>query len=108
MSRESPAGVAAQWNAHLEKWKSSGLSLRAFAEREKLKINSLWYWKRRLLGTKSRPTVTLVPVVVAPTKAEPENKPLYELILRSGHTLRVPADFDDQTLRRLIATLGGG
>ncbi len=107
MPRESHGEVRAQWKGHLDKWKSSGLSLRAFGEREGLSVNTLWYWKRRILGAKTRPVLELVPVVVAPKAPVQERKALYELVLRSGHTLRVPADFDDKTLRRLLDTLGG-
>lgn len=108
MSRTIPGEAEARWKVHVEKWKSSGLSLRNFAEQEKLNINSLWAWKKRLLGTTPRSAPELVPLVVVSKPSELESNAVYELVLRSSHTLRVPADFDDKTLRRLLDTLGGG
>src|SRR5258705_10519128 len=36
MARRKAGEAAARWKAHVESWQSSGLSLRAFSEREKL------------------------------------------------------------------------
>lgn len=106
MSRTIPGEAEARWKVHVEKWKSSGLSLRNFAEQEKLNINSLWAWKKRLLGTTPRSAPKLVPLVVASKPSKSESNAIWELVVRSGHTLRAPTDFDDRTLRRLPDALG--
>ena len=36
---------------------------------------------------------------------EPEHPHGVELVLRSGHRLRIPADFDETGLRRLMGVL---
>jgi hypothetical protein len=98
-----PAGEAeAQWRARLEAWDASGLSLRAFALREGLKPYTLWSWKRRLRGT--TPAATAFATVVVEPSREPRGG-AFELTVQ-GMSLRIPADFDEASLARLVSLLG--
>lgn len=99
-----PAGEAeAEWRARLESWDASGLTLRAFALREGLNAHTAWRWKKRLRGV-AAPAPSFAAVVVehaAGTRGAP-----FELVTASGMSLRIPADFDEAALARLVALLG--
>jgi hypothetical protein len=95
------------WREHVEKWTASGLSVREFATREGVRPERLFFWKRRLRSSSAmavagvsfaKVSVQAVPVDVA--------EPL-ELVTRTGHVIRVRPRFDETTLLRLVAVLGG-
>lgn len=101
-----PAGEAeAEWRARLESWDASGVSLRAFALREGLDPHSAWRWKKRLRG--AAPAATGFAAVVVEHAAGTRSVP-FELVVGAGMSLRIPADFDEAALMRLIALLGRG
>ena len=107
------------WTEWVTKWNSSGSSQAAFCREHGLNGNTFNYWKlrvlkqhsgtkrsRRVLGAKAAANggevkFTPVRVVTAPACA-------YEVSLRSGHTIRIAADFDETSLRRLIGVLEAG
>jgi hypothetical protein len=100
-----PAGEAeAEWRGRLEAWDASGLSLRAFALREGLNPHTAWLWKKRLRGL-TPVTTSFASVVVGAT---PGSSAAFELVVRGGMALRIPPDFDEATLERLVALLGRG
>jgi len=86
-------------------------SLRALAERCGVKLRTLYYWHQRLArrAREGRPPAAaqLLPVEVASDLLGLESPPpSFEVALRiSGHVLRVPPEFDAETLRRLVDTL---
>ena len=101
-----PTGQAeAEWSARLEAWDASGLSLRAYALREGLKPHTLWSWKRRLRGT--TPAVRgFAPVVLE--GGGDRRDASFELVVGGGMSLRIPPDFDEEALARLVSLLGRG
>ncbi|WP_394840662.1 hypothetical protein LZC95_26550 [Pendulispora brunnea] len=109
MPQGAPGKAEARWRVHVEKWKTSGLTVREFASQERLSVQSLWAWKGRLLGV-TRPVSKpkFVPIVVTSKETKADKSAPFELILRTGHTLRVPAHFDAKALRRLLDAVGGG
>ena len=97
---------AETWRARVEDWKSSGVSLDEFIIQTGLKPRTFRWWiaelrRRDRLAKHEAPT--FVPVTVAPRPPAPA----MEVVLRNGHVLRVAADFDPVSLRRLIAAVGG-
>lgn len=100
-----PSGEAeAQWRARLEAWDASGLSLRAYAQREGFNAHTFWMWKKRLRGT--TPATTSFASVVL-DHSQPARS-AFELVVGNGLSLRIPADFDEAALARLVALLGRG
>ena len=97
---------AETWRARVEDWKSSGVSLDEFIKQTGLKPRTFRWWvaelRRRERDARREPP-TFVPVTVTPRAMVPA----MELVLRNGHVLRVGADFDPVSLRRLIAAVGG-
>ena len=96
------------WKERVQQWLASGLGAREFATREGLRPERLLFWKRRLRASSAIAVagVSFAKVTVAPSRAESTSGSL-ELVTRSGHTVRVRADFDEATLRRLLTVLGG-
>lgn len=106
MARSKSGEAARKWGGHLEAWKTSDLSLSAYAKREGLNVRSLYRWKTLLRGAAgvvvSAPT--FVPVVV--TESEPVDRGAFELTVAGGMSLRIPSDFDEVTLARIVRALG--
>jgi hypothetical protein len=107
----------------VERWGDSGLSAKQFADENGVSRQSLTFWKwklRREAGAHtqveesraknsragSRPTTTflqLLPTVATQTRSSS----LLELVPPKGLAVRIPPAFDEQTLKRLLALLGG-
>lgn len=118
MTREGRA----VWAKRVERWRDSGLTLKEFAAEIGVNANTLAGWRWRL-GAEGGPAPVAVKqhgpaflelvrageagASAPPTKAEGpavDAEPL-ELVLRSGHRIRVPASFDGVSLRRLVDVL---
>jgi|HubBroStandDraft_1064217.scaffolds.fasta_scaffold26143_3 hypothetical protein len=103
MGRRRAGEAEAEWRLRLEAWDASGLSLRAFALREQLCLHSLCRWKKRLRG--ATPAMgAFARVVVERVSTTPAGS--FELLVREGMSLRIPADFDEGSLARLVSLLG--
>ena len=90
--------------AVLARLESSGLSVPEFAARERLEPQRLYRWRAQLerapVARRSK-AASFIEIKTASTTC-------IEVVLRSGHALRVPAEFDADTLRRLVAMFEGG
>jgi hypothetical protein len=88
-----------------ERWKASGLSLRAFGAREGVSYSKLQYWHRKFRDAKSEQRKgELTPIRVVSGEADPEPQ-VFEVCLANGVGLGVPAGFDEGELQRLIGVL---
>jgi transposase len=103
MARSKKGEAEKKWRGVLESWDGSGLSLRAFAIREGLNVGSLCAWRRRLSPDGATST-SFVPVVVSDSATRSTEG--FEVVLRDGMALRIPPDFDEATLARLLRALG--
>jgi hypothetical protein len=82
----------------LTAFEDSGLSVVAFAEREGLDPQRVYFWKRRLEAASADAPLAFVEVM--PRRAE-----VVEIVLRSGRILRVPDSVDAAVLRQLVEAL---
>ena len=109
-----------EWAKRIERWQDSGLTAREFAAEIDVPASSLTYWKWKL-GQERKTSVGHATAPVAqpapgPRVLEPVREPRapelvatsLEVVLGSGIVVRVPPQFDDVTLRRIVAALGGG
>ena len=87
----------------LEAAQSSGLGLAAFATSVGLDAQRLYRWRRALRDREPAPP-QFAEVVVRPATPTPRSAPL-ELTAPSGHVVRLPCDFDERTLRRVLVVL---
>lgn len=95
------------WQMVLETFKSSGLSVRQFCQQEGLSEPSFYSWRKRL-STPQKPD---------PGKGSPQpdsfiqismptaKSGVLELILASGHTLRIPSDIDPAFLTGVLSSV---
>lgn len=113
------------WEKRVARWRESGLTAKEFALELGVNANTLGHWAWRLGHSEakrtteptrarpkpSRPSVAFVEVIPASPRAEqPQRAPSqaaapFELVLAGGRTLRVPADFAAESLRRLLTLL---
>ena len=104
--------MAAQWSelearAVLSAWRSSGVSIERFAAARGIVAQRIRWWKKKLEGSApaSRKSTALLPVRVVGT--EPTRGAPVQVILPSGHIVRVGRGFDEDTFARVMAILGG-
>ena len=124
MSRTSGSSRA-EWAKRVERWRDSGLTAREFGAETGLNPSTLLYWSSRLntssrckggveaQGTarrsKSNERRSAAPqprfVEVSPVAAASSSPAKLEVVLRGGAVVRVPVDFDDTTLSRVVSVL---
>ena len=85
----------------VRRWRASGLSAKAFAEREGIAYSTFLYWRRR-----HSEALDLVPVEVVDDDAgiEEGGEPI-EAETRTGLLVRIPRDLGGDELRRLMEVL---
>ena len=88
--------------AALAALKRSGLSVAHFADREGIDPQRLYAWRRRL-GLAGE-FVELAPRSALTVRGASGG---FEVMLRSGHVVRLAESFDAEGFRRLIAVLEG-
>jgi hypothetical protein len=100
-----------KWRAHVRRWKESGLTRDQFAALAGLNGGTLAYWQWRLHkegASKRAPKKSAPPKFIELTPMagwSPETPERIELVLTDGVVVRVPASFDDETLRRVLGVL---
>jgi hypothetical protein len=98
----------AKWRALIEAQEKSGLTARAFAESRGITVTTMYWWRSQL--RRRRPATELVPVDVVDDQGvvisgRGVGHADYELQLDGPMTLRIPGDFDESDLRRLVRAL---
>lgn len=112
------------WRGIIHRHQSSGLSVRAYCEREGLKDFNLLRWRREL-NRRDREKTTPLPSSAVEGANEARGSPVFlpvrvvdadrfpsrpaspiEIVLNGGPTVRVPAGFDPRTLDEVLAVLG--
>jgi hypothetical protein len=107
----SPTAAEKSWIPILVDWKKSGLGVREFCRRRRLRESAFWHWKteipdrerRRRELRQTKPALRILPVRVV---REPTSPGPIE-ILSGGRTLRIPGDFDAAVLRKVLFVLEG-
>ena len=91
---------AKEARAILKHLDASGLSVGAFAARYGLQVRRLYRWRAHLASAAP---------VAAPSFVEIERSPgvAVEVVLRTGHVIRVRDGFGEDLLRRVVAVLDG-
>jgi hypothetical protein len=94
----------AEWEALVAEWRAGDLSQQAFAKRKGLAPTTLSWWACRLRreARAAHAPARLVPVRVTGAAARETE---FVVRLRAGVEVTVPASFDADALRRLVATL---
>ena len=108
------------WAKRVERWQDSGLTAKEFAAELDVSPNSLTFWKWKLRQPTDSPRRVRKRVVAKCPDASPNFLQLVptspssqapvghlEVVVASGVVVRVPLDFDEPTLLRLVRALGG-
>ena len=107
--------LAETWKRRLDRWQQSGLSAALFAKQEKVSEPRLYTWRKRFADASQLPKTpalvapakatapAFVPVKVKPAPAPPSGS--IELTLKSGVTLRLPADVSVTRLAEMVKVL---
>jgi len=94
------------WRGVLRQWRASGLKVRRFCERHRIRESQFWWWRRRL---EESPASDGQPAFVPVTLVEPcePARAAIDIRLSSGHRLRVRSGCDRQLLADVVAVLEG-
>ncbi len=103
------------WTKRIERWRASGLTAEEFASEIGVKGNTLRHWSwvlgrkrgRRGDGLARRARPPEIAFVEVATPAPSASVEPLELVVRDGIRIRVPAAFDADALRRVIAAVEG-
>jgi hypothetical protein len=108
------------WEKRIARWRESGLTSKEFAAELGVNAATLMHWKYRLAAeargleqqTVALPTEAVRFVEVKTPIPETERPRIiaqaaFEVVLASGAVVRVPAHFDESTLRRLLDVMAG-
>jgi hypothetical protein len=107
------------WQAHRVAWQSSGLSQRAYCQREGLSFSAFGYWRSRVKAMGQAPLPAFMPVLIeapavkaeeaegavgsgSPAPISPGLGAGVEIRLKSGRTIVVAEHFDEVVLARVI------
>lgn len=111
--------TSAEWAKRVERWQDSGLTAKEFAAELNVNAGTLSYWKYKLqrqtapAERAARPGIRKAESTpgflrVVPVRAEAAvAAPRFEIIISERTTVRVPNDFDETALIRLVRALGG-
>src|SRR5690349_12049701 len=104
-----PARLSARrrWNSEyaravLKHLAASGMSVREFATRHGIDAQRVYRWRAQLGSVAAATTETAAFVEIKPAGGS-----AIEVVLRSGHVVRVGDGSVEETLRRLVAALDG-
>lgn len=94
------------WQDHVAAWEQSGIRQSEYCSRQGLNIKIFGYWKRKLCRKPAAP-LTFVPVAVKTSQATVV-KPTatLRLIIRGGSCIEIGDGFNQDTLRRVLDTVG--
>src|SRR5215213_868215 len=93
-----------RWRELVGHWKRSGLSSREFAPRVGINPRTLERWSYELGRQARRERETALATIVEVRGASSVDE-RFEVELHGGRRVRVPASFDGEALRRLVAAL---
>jgi hypothetical protein len=102
---------ARQMRRVLARWQRSGLTLRELGQHRGIPLSTLTWWRRvfRRAGEEEvngAPAENAVVFTEAPQSANVLRTPsVLEIVLHSGHVVRVPAGADTDTLPRVLQVL---
>ena len=102
---------ARQMRRVLAGWPHSGLTLREFGQRRGIPLSTLTWWRQvfRRAGEEEvdgAPAQNAVVFTEVPQPAKvARSAAVLEIILHSGHMVRVPAGTDSDTLQRVLQAL---
>ncbi|MCB2183769.1 MAG: hypothetical protein KQH63_17195 [Desulfobulbaceae bacterium] len=95
------------WKAHIQAWEKSGLSQNDYCRRNKLKVKSFWYWKKKFTSKTAAGAVNFVPVPVPSEKSQKISGSDFSglTLFLNNIEIQVSNDFNTTTLTRVVDAL---
>jgi len=103
MGRLRDRGKEQVWRKWIGNWRRGTLTVDAFCARYGLSDSAFRYWQRTIAERDGAPAE--MPAFVAVGVATVPMTSTLEVVLGCGRVVRVPAGFDAETLRQLLAVL---
>src|SRR5262245_31011664 len=103
--RRSDPATHRRWQQRLDRFRTSGLTVADFCEREGISTASFYAWRRRFEAD-SGPAAVGAPHLVPVRLVTPPTSAPVELLLPSVAILRLSPDTDLAWLRQLLPVLG--
>jgi len=103
-----------EWQKRIERWSDSGLSAEQFAAETGINAGTLQFWKYKLrkqrgdASPRRAPRNVPAPIVSSLVEVRPVNVAAdsrFEIELNNGRRLRLPATFDPDAVKTLVAVL---
>jgi desulfoferrodoxin (superoxide reductase-like protein) len=94
----------AHWRMHLQRQQASGGTARAYCRLHGLAESAFHYWRREI-ARRDRQNQAVDQAAFVPVVVESPAESAIEVMLASGHVVRVRAGFDAEVLRQLLALL---
>ena len=110
------------WRRLIQQWRHSGMTIRDFCVEHEVSEPSFFAWRRTIAdrdrqsgqpsadgygnvdSNRTQDSPAFVPLRVVSTVSTPAGT-AFEVVLRDGRIVRVPAGFDPATLRQLLVLL---
>src|SRR5262245_54121959 len=103
--RRSDPTTHRRWQQRLDRFRTSGLTVADFCEREGISTASFYAWRRRFEAGSAPAAADAPRLVPVRLVTRPASAPV-ELLLPSGVVLRLSPDTDLAWLRQLLPVLG--
>ena len=102
--RNRDTARARKMRSMLKELEDSGLSVREFSRQREIATSRIWYWRKRFRKDERAESPSPGPMV--PVTIRPEPRAQAPLIVEiNDRRIHVPADFDSDSLRRLVMAL---
>ena len=95
------------WQMVIEIWQDSGMSVSKFCKAKRLSEGTFYNWRKRLSGRsvqRKKPADSIPSAFIEVAMPKSSHAPV-ELVLSSGHTLRISSTADNKTLSNVISVL---
>jgi transposase len=101
-------GTREQWSERVERWRESGLTAGEFSRKIGVSKATLYWWSSRLPSKREKASLVRTaapsPITFVEMPRRARSAPI-EVMLPSGHRLRIPSDFEAPTVERLLDVL---
>ncbi len=87
------------WENHIERWRASGLSQRAYCKQHDLIIHRFYDWKRRIIPA-DKPHISFLPVAL--TGSSTRKHPSVRIHTPNGFTIEVENQIGSTEIGRLL------
>jgi transposase len=101
-------GTQERWSERVERWRESGLTAGEFSRKIGVSKATLYWWSSKLPSRREKTSLVRAaapsPITFVEMPLRARRSPI-EVILPSGHRLRLPSDFEAPAVERLLDVL---